>query len=170
MKTKFTSKTQVLIVSIVLICLSAAPASAQGVTNYKDYVKTHDDTGLVSLTSQNHPAICLKGNSELKKYGEGAAQVLYTDVASLPMLTKANEAFGKVELIKINFNSPADEAVKLDLAQLTAFGSLKYVIFVYQYFPCGDKKDTCLQTKTESSVSIPAASSVNVLYMLSVPE
>ena len=158
------------LISILLLIFVALPAYGQVAAHYSDYVKTNDDTRLISLAIEIHPAIYLKGNTDMKSFGNGDATVVNTDAASIPMLYATNPAFGKVELIKITINSATDEAVILDLFKTASFTSLKYVLCIYQYDSCGGNKDTCLPTKTDKLCKAPAESNVKVLYQLSIPE
>ena len=158
------------LISILLLIFVALPAYGQVAARYSDYVKTNDDTRLISLATEIHPAIYLKGNTDMKSFGNGDAVVLHTDAASIPMLYAENAAFGKVELIKITINTAADEAAMLDLLKAASFKSLKYVLCIYQYDSCGGNKDTCLPTKTDKLCKAPAESNVKVLYQLSIPE
>ena len=158
------------LISILLLIFVALPAYGQVAARYSDYVKTNDDTRLISLATEIHPAIYLKGNTDMKSFGNGDATVVNTDAASIPMLYATNPAFGKVELIKITINSATDEAVILDLFKTASFTSLKYVLCVFEYDSCGGNKDTCLPTKTDKLCKAPAESNVKVLYQLSIPE
>ena len=158
------------LISILLLIFVALPAYGQVAARYSDYVKTNADSRLISLASEIHPAIYLKGNTDMKSFGNGDATVVNTDAASIPMLYATNPAFGKVELIKITINSATDEAVILDLFKTASFTSLKYVLCIYQYDSCGGNKDTCLPTKTDKLCKAPAESNVKVLYQLSIPE
>ena len=158
------------LISILLLIFVALPAYGQVAARYSDYVKTNADSRLISLASEIHPAIYLKGNTDMKSFGNGDATVVNTDAASIPMLYATNPAFGKVELIKITINSATDEAVILDLFKTASFTSLKYVLCIYQYDSCGGNKDTCLPTKTDKLCKTPAESAVRVLYQLSIPE
>ena len=158
------------LISILLLIFVALPAYGQVAARYSDYVKTNDDTRLISLATEIHPAIYLKGNTDMKSFGNGDATVVNTDAASIPMLYATNPAFGKVELIKISINSAVDEAAALDLLKMTGFKSLKYILCVYQYDSCGGKSETCLPSKTDKLCKTPAESAVRVLYQLSIPE
>ena len=158
------------LISILLLIFVALPATGQVAARYSDYVKTNADSRLISLATEIHPAIYLKGNTDMKSFGNGDATVVNTDAASIPMLYATNPAFGKVELIKITINSATDEAVILDLFKTASFTSLKYVLCIYQYDSCGGNKDTCLPTKTDKLCKTPAESTVKVLYQLSIPE
>ena len=158
------------LISILLLIFVALPATGQVAARYSDYVKTNADSRLISLAIEIHPAIYLKGNTDMKSFGNGDATVVNTDAASIPMLYATNPAFGKVELIKITINSATDEAVILDLFKTASFTSLKYVLCIYQYDSCGGNKDTCLPTKTDKLCKAPAESNVKVLYQLSIPE
>ena len=158
------------LISILLLIFVALPAYGQVAARYSDYVKTNDDTRLISLATEIHPAIYLKGNTDMKSFGNGDATVVNTDAASIPMLYATNPAFGKVELIKITINSATDEAVILDLFKTASFTSLKYVLCIYQYASCGGKSETCLPSKTDKLCKAPAESNVKVLYQLSIPE
>ena len=158
------------LISILLLIFVALPAYGQVAARYSDYVKTNDDTRLISLATEIHPAIYLKGNTDMKSFGNGDATVVNTDAASIPMLYATNPAFGKVELIKITINSATDEAVILDLFKTASFTSLKYVLCIYQYASCGGKSETCLPSKTDKLCITPAESAVRVLYQLSIPE
>ena len=158
------------LISILLLIFVALPAYGQVAARYSDYVKTNDDTRLISLAIEIHPAIYLKGNTDMKSFGNGDATVVNTDAASIPMLYATNPAFGKVELIKITINSATDEAVILDLFKTASFTSLKYVLCIYQYASCGGKSETCLPSKTDKLCKTPAESTVKVLYQLSIPE
>ena len=158
------------LISILLLIFVALPAYGQVAARYSDYVKTNADSRLISLASEIHPAIYLKGNTDMKSFGNGDATVVNTDAASIPMLYATNPAFGKVELIKITINSATDEAVILDLFKTASFTSLKYVLCVFEYDSCGGNKDTCLPTKTDKLCKAPAESNVKVLYQLSIPE
>ena len=158
------------LISILLLIFVALPAYGQVAARYSDYVKTNDDTRLISLATEIHPAIYLKGNTDMKSFGNGDATVVNTDAASIPMLYATNPAFGKVELIKITINSATDEAVILDLFKTASFTSLKYVLCIYQYASCGGKSETCLPSKTDKLCKTPAESAVRVLYQLSIPE
>ena len=158
------------LISILLLIFVALPAYGQVAARYSDYVKTNDDTRLISLATEIHPAIYLKGNTDMKSFGNSDAVVLHTDAASIPMLYAENAAFGKVELIKITINSATDEAVILDLFKTASFTSLKYVLCIYQYASCGGKSETCLPSKTDKLCKTPAESTVKVLYQLSIPE
>ena len=158
------------LISILLLIFVALPAYGQVAARYSDYVKTNDDTRLISLATEIHPAIYLKGNTDMKSFGNGDATVVNTDAASIPMLYATNPAFGKVELIKITINSATDEAVILDLFKTASFTSLKYVLCIYQYASCGGKSETCLPSKTDKLCKTPAESNVKVLYQLSIPE
>ena len=158
------------LLGFLLISFAAMPVFGQDAVRYSDYVKTNDDTRLISLATEIHPAIYLKGNTDMKSFGNGDATVVNTDAASIPMLYATNPAFGKVELIKITINSATDEAVILDLFKTASFTSLKYVLCIYQYDSCGGNKDTCLPTKTDKLCKAPAESTVKVLYQLSIPE
>ena len=158
------------LISILLLIFVALPAYGQVAARYSDYVKTNADSRLISLATEIHPAIYLKGNTDMKSFGNGDATVVNTDAASIPMLYATNPAFGKVELIKITINSATDEAVILDLFKTASFTSLKYVLCNYQYDSCGGNKDTCLPTKTDKLCKAPAESNVKVLYQLSIPE
>ena len=158
------------LISILLLIFVALPATGQVAARYSDYVKTNADSRLISLASEIHPAIYLKGNTDMKSFGNGDATVVNTDAASIPMLYATNPAFGKVELIKITINSATDEAVILDLLKAASFTSLKYVLCVFEYDSCGGNKDTCLPTKTDKLCKAPAESNVKVLYQLSIPE
>ena len=158
------------LISILLLIFVALPAYGQVAARYSDYVKTNADSRLISLATEIHPAIYLKGNTDMKSFGNGDATVVNTDAASIPMLYATNPAFGKVELIKITINSATDEAVILDLFKTASFTSLKYVLCIYQYYSCGGNKDTCLPTKTDKLCKAPAESNVKVLYQLSIPE
>ena len=158
------------LISILLLIFVALPAYGQVAARYSDYVKTNADSRLISLATEIHPAIYLKGNTDMKSFGNGDATVVNTDAASIPMLYATNPAFGKVELIKITINSATDEAVILDLFKTASFTSLKYVLCIYQYDSCGGTKDTCLPTKTDKLCKAPAESNVKVLYQLSIPE
>ena len=158
------------LISILLLIFVALPAYGQVAARYSDYVKTNADSRLISLATEIHPAIYLKGNTDMKSFGNGDATVVNTDAASIPMLYATNPAFGKVELIKITINSATDEAVILDLLKAASFTSLKYVLCVFEYDSCGGNKDTCLPTKTDKLCKAPAESNVKVLYQLSIPE
>ena len=158
------------LISILLLIFVALPASGQVAARYSDYVKTNADSRLISLATEIHPAIYLKGNTDMKSFGNGDATVVNTDAASIPMLYATNPAFGKVELIKITINSATDEAVILDLFKTASFTSLKYVLCIYQYASCGGKSETCLPSKTDKLCKAPAESNVKVLYQLSIPE
>ena len=158
------------LISILLLIFVALPAYGQVAARYSDYVKTNADSRLISLASEIHPAIYLKGNTDMKSFGNGDATVVNTDAASIPMLYATNPAFGKVELIKITINSATDEAVILDLLKAASFTSLKYVLCIYQYASCGGKSETCLPSKTDKLCKTPAESTVRVLYQLSIPE
>ena len=158
------------LISILLLIFVALPAYGQVAARYSDYVKTNADSRLISLATEIHPAIYLKGNTDMKSFGNVDATVVDTDAASIPMLYATNPAFGKVELIKISINSAVDEAVILDLLKAASFTSLKYVLCIYQYDSCGGNKDTCLPTKTDKLCKAPAESNVKVLYQLSIPE
>ena len=158
------------LISILLLIFVALPATGQVAARYSDYVKTNADSRLISLATEIHPAIYLKGNTDMKSFGNGDATVVNTDAASIPMLYATNPAFGKVELIKITINSATDEAVILDLFKTASFTSLKYVLCVFEYDSCGGNKDTCLPTKTDKLCKAPAESNVKVLYQLSIPE
>ena len=158
------------LISILLLIFVALPAYGQVAARYSDYVKTNADSRLISLATEIHPAIYLKGNTDMKSFGNVDATVVDTDAASIPMLYATNPAFGKVELIKITINSATDEAVILDLFKTASFTSLKYVLCIYQYDSCGGNKDTCLPTKTDKLCKAPAESNVKVLYQLSIPE
>ena len=158
------------LISILLLIFVALPAYGQVAARYSDYVKTNADSRLISLASEIHPAIYLKGNTDMKSFGNGDATVVNTDAASIPMLYATNPAFGKVELIKITINSATDEAVILDLLKAASFTSLKYVLCVFEYDSGGGNKDTCLPTKTDKLCKAPAESNVKVLYQLSIPE
>ena len=158
------------LISILLLIFVALPATGQVAARYSDYVKTNADSRLISLATEIHPAIYLKGNTDMKSFGNGDATVVNTDAASIPMLYATNPAFGKVELIKITINSATDEAVILDLFKTASFTSLKYVLCIYQYASCGGKSETCLPTKTDKLCKTPAESAVRVLYQLSIPE
>ena len=158
------------LISILLLIFVALPATGQVAARYSDYVKTNADSRLISLATEIHPAIYLKGNTDMKSFGNGDATVVNTDAASIPMLYATNPAFGKVELIKITINSATDEAVILDLLKAASFTSLKYVLCVFEYDSCGGNKDTCLPTKTDKLCKAPAESNVKVLYQLSIPE
>lgn len=158
------------LISILLLIFVALPAYGQVAARYSDYVKTNADSRLISLASEIHPAIYLKGNTDMKSFGNGDATVVNTDAASIPMLYATNPAFGKVELIKITINSATDEAVILDLLKAASFTSLKYVLCIYQYASCGGKSETCLPSKTDKLCKTPAESTVKVLYQLSIPE
>ena len=158
------------LISILLLIFVALPATGQVAARYSDYVKTNADSRLISLATEIHPAIYLKGNTDMKSFGNGDATVVNTDAASIPMLYATNPAFGKVELIKITINSATDEAVILDLLKAASFTSLKYVLCVFQYASCGGKSETCLPSKTDKLCKTPAESAVRVLYQLSIPE
>ena len=158
------------LISILLLIFVALPAYGQVAARYSDYVKTNADSRLISLATEIHPAIYLKGNTDMKSFGNGDATIVNTDAASIPMLYATNPAFGKVELIKITINSATDEAVILDLFKTASFTSLKYVLCVFEYDSCGGNKDTCLPTKTDKLCKAPAESNVKVLYQLSIPE
>ncbi len=158
------------LISILLLIFVALPAYGQVAARYSDYVKTNADSRLISLATEIHPAIYLKGNTDMKSFGNGDATVVNTDAASIPMLYATNPAFGKVELIKITINSATDEAVILDLFKTASFTSLKYVLCIYQYASCGGKSETCLPSKTDKLCKTPAESAVRVLYQLSIPE
>ena len=158
------------LISILLLIFVALPAYGQVAARYSDYVKTNADSRLISLATEIHQAIYLKGNTDMKSFGNGDATVVNTDAASIPMLYATNPAFGKVELIKITINSATDEAVILDLLKAASFTSLKYVLCVFEYDSCGGNKDTCLPTKTDKLCKAPAESNVKVLYQLSIPE
>ena len=158
------------LISILLLIFVALPATGQVAARYSDYVKTNADSRLISLATEIHQAIYLKGNTDMKSFGNGDATVVNTDAASIPMLYATNPAFGKVELIKITINSATDEAVILDLLKAASFTSLKYVLCVFEYDSCGGNKDTCLPTKTDKLCKTPAESTVKVLYQLSIPE
>ena len=158
------------LISILLLIFVALPATGQVAARYSDYVKTNADSRLISLATEIHPAIYLKGNTDMKSFGNGDATVVNTDAASIPMLYATNPAFGKVELIKISINSAVDEAVILDLLKAASFTSLKYVLCIYQYASCGGKSETCLPSKTDKLCKTPAESIVKVLYQLSIPE
>ena len=158
------------LISILLLIFVALPAYGQVAARYSDYVKTNADSRLISLATEIHPAIYLKGNTDMKSFGNGDATVVNTDAASIPMLYATNPAFGKVELIKITINSATDEAVILDLFKTASFSSLKYVLCVFQYDSCGGKSEACLQAKTDKLCKTPAESIVKVLYQLSIPE
>ena len=158
------------LISILLLIFVALPATGQVAARYSDYVKTNADSRLISLASEIHPAIYLKGNTDMKSFGNGDATVVNTDAASIPMLYATNPAFGKVELIKITINSATDEAVILDLFKTASFTSLKYVLCVFQYDSCGGKSEACLQAKTDKLCKTRAESTVKVLYQLSIPE
>ena len=158
------------LISILLLIFVALPAYGQVAARYSDYVKTNADSRLISLATEIHPAIYLKGNTDMKSFGNGDATVVNTDAASIPMLYATNPAFGKVELIKITINSATDEAVILDLFKTASFTSLKYVLCIYQYASCGGKSETCLPSKTDKLCKAPAESNVKVLYQLSIPE
>ena len=157
-------------ISILLLIFVALPATGQVAARYSDYVKTNADSRLISLATEIHPAIYLKGNTDMKSFGNGDATVVNTDAASIPMLYATNPAFGKVELIKITINSATDEAVILDLFKTASFTSLKYVLCVFEYDSCGGKSEACLQAKTDKLCKTPAESTVKVLYQLSIPE
>ena len=158
------------LISILLLIFVALPATGQVAARYSDYVKTNADSRLISLATEINPAIYLKGNTDMKSFGNGDATVVNTDAASIPMLYATNPAFGKVELIKITINSATDEAVILDLFKTASFTSLKYVLCIYQYDSCGGKSEACLQAKTDKLCKTPAESTVKVLYQLSIPE
>lgn len=158
------------LISILLLIFVALPATGQVAARYSDYVKTNADSRLISLATEIHPAIYLKGNTDMKSFGNGDATVVDTDAASIPMLYATNPAFGKVELIKITIKSATDEAVILDLLKAASFTSLKYVLCIYQYASCGGKSETCLPSKTDKLCKTPAESAVRVLYQLSIPE
>ena len=158
------------LISILLLIFVALPATGQVAARYSDYVKTNADSRLISLATEIHPAIYLKGNTDMKSFGNGDATVVNTDAASIPMLYATNPAFGKVELIKITINSATDEAAILDLFKTASFTSLKYVLCIYQYASCGGKSETCLPSKTDKLCKTPAESAVRVLYQLSIPE
>ena len=158
------------LISILLLIFVALPAYGQVAARYSDYVKTNADSRLISLATEIHQAIYLKGNTDMKSFGNGDATVVNTDAASIPMLYATNPAFGKVELIKITINSATDEAVILDLFKTASFTSLKYVLCIYQYASCGGKSETCLPSKTDKLCKTPAESAVRVLYQLSIPE
>ena len=158
------------LISILLLIFVALPAYGQVAARYSDYVKTNADSRLISLATEIHPAIYLKGNTDMKSFGNGDATVVNTDAASIPMLYATNPAFGKVELIRITINSATDEAVILDLFKTASFTSLKYVLCIYQYASCGGKSETCLPSKTDKLCKTPAESAVRVLYQLSIPE
>ena len=170
MKTICTQVSRTMILGILFVCLAAVSATGQVAARYSDYVKTNADSRLISLATEIHPAIYLKGNTDMKSFGNGDATVVNTDAASIPMLYATNPAFGKVELIKITINTAADEAAMLDLLKAASFKSLKYVLCIYQYDSCGGNKDTCLPTKTDKLCKAPAESNVKVLYQLSIPE
>ncbi len=163
---KIETKTKVVALSIMLICL-VANVFAKEAVSYNDYVANAESSELVSLATELHPSIYLN-DGVYKEFGNGAAKVLNTDVASIPMLYEENGAFSEVELIRINIRSAADEAAKINLEQLTAFENLKYVLFVYQYDVCGDNGDSCLKAKTDEKAAT-AESDIQVLYLLSIP-
>lgn len=158
------------LLGFLLISFAAMPVFGQDAVRYSDYVKTNDDSRLISLATEIHPAIYLKDNSDMKSFGNGDAEVLHTDIASIPMLYATNPAFGKVEMIKISIKSAKDEATTIDLMKMTSFTSLKYVLWIYQFDSCGGYKDICLQTKTDNICRATAESTVKVLYLLSIPE
>lgn len=170
MKTICTQVSRTMILGILFVCLAAVSATGQVAARYSDYVKTNADSRLISLATEIHPAIYLKGNTDMKSFGNGDATVVNTDAASIPMLYATNTAFGKVELIKITIKSATDEAVILDLLKAASFTSLKYVLCIYQYASCGGKSETCLPSKTDKLCKTPAESTVKVLYQLSIPE
>ena len=45
------------LISILLLIFVALPAYGQVAARYSDYVKTNDDTRLISLATEIHPAI-----------------------------------------------------------------------------------------------------------------
>lgn len=162
-------KTKKFALSILMLCL-VATTSAKEAVNYKDYVAGGENSKLISLATDLNPSIYLN-DGVLKQYGNEAATVLFTDVASITMLYEENGDFSEVELIWIFIKSDAEEATKLNLEGLTSFESLKYVLFVYQYDECGDKKDdTCLKAKTEEKITANGESEVQILYLLSIPQ
>ena len=170
MKTICTQVSRTMILGILFLSLAAVSANGQVAARYSDYVKTNDDSRLISLATEIHPAIYLKGNTDMKSFGNGDATIVYTDAASIPMLYATNPAFGKVELIKITISNARDEAVILDLLNAASFTSLKYVLCVFEYDSCGGKSEACLQAKTDKLCKTPAESTVKVLYQLSIPE
>lgn len=170
MKTICTRVSRTMILGFLFAFLAAVSATGQVAARYSDYVKTNADSRLISLATEIHPAIYLKGNTDMKSFGNVDATVVDTDAASIPMLYATNPAFGKVELIKISINSAVDEAAALDLLKMTGFKSLKYILCVYQYDSCGGKSETCLPSKTDKLCKTPAESIVKVLYQLSIPE
>lgn len=169
MKPKLSPRFKFVLAGILFVWLGSSVSYGQEAASYRDYVKSNENSELVSLASDLHPSIYLN-DGEMKKYGEGAAVTLFTDAASIPMLYATNPAFGKVELIKITIKSATDEAVILDLLKAASFTSLKYVLCIYQYASCGGKSETCLPSKTDKLCKTPAESTVKVLYQLSIPE
>ena len=170
MKKKKQTISRAKFLGFLLISFAVMPAFGQDVSGYSDYLKANDDSRLISLATQINPNIYLRDNTDMKAHGNTTPTVVITDVESIPLLYTDRADFGNIELLKIRIDTPAEEAAKLDLKQLTAFSNLKYVLFEYQYNSCGDNKDTCLQANTESKVNIPAGSPVKVLYLLSIPE
>lgn len=169
MKPKLSPRFKFVLAGILFVWLGSSVSYGQEAASYRDYVKSNENSELVSLASDLHPSIYLN-DGEMKKYGEGAAVTLFTDAASIPMLYATNPAFGKVELIKITISNARDEAVILDLLKAASFTSLKYVLCIYQYDSCGGKSETCLPSKTDKLCKTPAESTVKVLYQLSIPE
>ena len=170
MKKKKQTISRAKFLGFLLISFAAIPAFGQDVSGYSDYLKANDDSRLISLATQINPNIYLRDNTDMKAHGNTTPTVVITDVESIPLLYTDRADFGNIELLKIRIDTPAEEAAKLDIKQLTAFSNLKYVLFEYQYNSCGDNKDTCLQAKTVNKVNIPAGSTVKVFYLLSIPE
>lgn len=154
---------------LAIILAGFGTAYAQEAASYNDYVAANENSELVSLATELHSSIYLD-DGVFRQYGDEAAAVLYTDAASISMLYEENGAFSKVELIRINIKSAADETAKINLGALIAFENLKYVLFVYQYDACGDNGDSCLKAKTEANAAAAAESDVQVLYLLSIPQ
>ena len=170
MKKKKQTISRAKFLGFLLISFAAMPVFGQDAVRYSDYVKANDDSRLISLATQINPNIYLRDNTDMKAHGNTTPTVVITDVASIPLLYADRADFGNIELLKIRIDTPAEEAAKLDIKQLTAFSNLKYVLFEYQYNSCGDNKDACLQAKTVNKVNIPAGSTVKVFYLLSIPE
>ena len=170
MKKKKQTISRAKFLGFLLISFAVMPAFGQDVSGYSDYLKANDDSRLISLANDINPNIYLRDNTDMKAHGNTTPTVVITDVASIPLLYADRADFGNIELLKIRIDTPAEEAAKLDIKQLTAFSNLKYVLFEYQYNSCGDNKDACLQAKTVNKVNIPAGSTVKVFYLLSIPE
>lgn len=168
MKPKLSPRFKFVLAGILFVWLGSSVSYGQEAASYRDYVKSNENSELVSLASDLHPSIYLN-DGEMKKYGGGAAVTLFTDVASIPLLYEADEAYSNVELITINIHSAEDDKAKISLAQLSMFTKLKYIVFIYRYDSCGENNETCLKAKTQEKISSGNIDGLQVFYLLSIP-